>query len=124
VSLVDCNMGAIQGEIPSVIGSLPQPIPTFAATPDLIINTTCQSEENPEDVQLGEAFVARGQRRDVRAGLAPHAAGLVLRRARRVLRPRGAEGGDRSRRHAPRASARRPTRRLQPLRPPRCRLWW
>ena len=59
VSLVDCNMGAIQGEIPSVIESLPYPIPTFTATPDLIIETTCESEENPEDVQLGEAFVAR-----------------------------------------------------------------
>lgn len=58
VSLVDCNMGAIQGEVPGVIGDLPYPVPTFAATPDLIINTTCQSEENPEDVQLGEAFVA------------------------------------------------------------------
>jgi phospholipase C len=58
VSLVDCNMGAIQGEIPSVVGDLPYPVPTFAATPDLVINTTCQSEENPEDVQLGEAFVA------------------------------------------------------------------
>jgi phospholipase C len=58
VSLVDCNMGAIQGEIPGVIGALPYPIPTFASTPDLVINTTCQSEENPEDVQLGEQFVA------------------------------------------------------------------
>jgi phospholipase C len=58
VSLVDCNMGAIQGEVPSVVGELPQPVPTFAATPDLMIETTCQSEENPEDVQLGEQFVA------------------------------------------------------------------
>jgi phospholipase C len=59
VSLVDCNMGAIQGEVPGVIGDLPAPVPTFAATPDLVINTTCESEENPEDVQLGEAFVSR-----------------------------------------------------------------
>jgi len=58
VSLVDCNMGAIQGEIPGVIRKLPAPIPTFAATPDTIIDTTCQSEENPENVQLGEQFVA------------------------------------------------------------------
>ena len=58
VSLVDCNMGAIQGEIPSIIGMLPAPIPTFAAKPDLVIETTCQSEENPEDIQLGEQFVA------------------------------------------------------------------
>jgi len=59
VSLVDCNMGAIQGEVPGVIGSLPQPVPTFSSTPDLVIDTTCESEENPEDIQLGEAFVAR-----------------------------------------------------------------
>jgi phospholipase C len=59
VSLVDCNMGAIQGEVPSVVGDLPYPVPTFAATPDLVLETTCESEENPEDVQLGEAFVAR-----------------------------------------------------------------
>jgi phospholipase C len=52
-------MGAVQGEIPSIVGELPNPVPTFAATPDLMINTTCESEENPEDVQLGEAFVAR-----------------------------------------------------------------
>ncbi len=58
VSLVDCNMGAVQGEVPSIVGSLPAPVPTFAATPDLVIETTCQSEENPEDVQLGEQFVA------------------------------------------------------------------
>jgi phospholipase C len=58
ISLVDCNMGAVQGEVPSVVGELPQPVPTFAATPDLAIETTCQSEENPEDVQLGEQFVA------------------------------------------------------------------
>jgi phospholipase C len=58
VSLVDCNMGAIQGEIPSIIGMLPAPIPTFAADPDLVLETTCQSEEHPEDIQLGEQFVA------------------------------------------------------------------
>jgi phospholipase C len=58
VSLVDCNMGAIQGEIPSIIGLLPAPIPTFAAGPDLVLETTCQSEEHPEDIQLGEQFVA------------------------------------------------------------------
>jgi phospholipase C len=58
VSLVDCNMGAIQGEVPGVIGDLPHPVPTFATGPDLVVNTTCQSEENPEDVQLGEEFVA------------------------------------------------------------------
>jgi phospholipase C len=59
VSLVDCNMGAIQGEVPSIVGKLPAPIPTFASSPDTVVKTTCESEENPEDVQLGEAFVAR-----------------------------------------------------------------
>jgi phospholipase C len=59
VSLVDCNMGAIQSEIPGVIQSLPAPIPTFTRLPDTVIDITCESEENPEDVQLGEAFVSR-----------------------------------------------------------------
>jgi phospholipase C len=76
VSLVDCNMGAIQGEIPSIVGSLPAPVPTFAATPDLAIETTCQSEENPEDVQLGEQFVA-GVVNAVMAGPAWHRTLLV-----------------------------------------------
>jgi phospholipase C len=55
VSLVDCNMGAIQGEIPSIIGALPQPIPTFAATPDLAIETTCQSEETLRTFSSGSS---------------------------------------------------------------------
>jgi phospholipase C len=59
VSLVDCNMGAVQGEGPSVVEGLPAPIPTFGSVPDQVVSTTCESEENPEDVQLGEAFVAR-----------------------------------------------------------------
>jgi phospholipase C len=58
VSLVDCNMGAIQDEVPGIVGQLPQPVPTYAATFDRMIETTCQSEENPEDIQLGEQFVA------------------------------------------------------------------
>ena len=59
VSLVDCNMGAVQGVLPGELDSVPLPAPTFTKTPDRIIETTCESEENPEDVQLGEAFVAR-----------------------------------------------------------------
>ncbi|HVV77029.1 MAG TPA: alkaline phosphatase family protein [Mycobacteriales bacterium] len=59
VSLVDCNMGAAQGVLPGELDSLPNPAPTFTRTPDRIVETTCESEENPEDVQLGEAFVAR-----------------------------------------------------------------
>ena len=58
VSLVDCNMGAVQGLIPGVIEDLPAPVPTFASSFDLDIESSAQSEENPEDVQLGEAFVA------------------------------------------------------------------
>ena len=38
-------------------------------------------------------------------GLAPHAADLHLRRARRLLRPRAAAAGDPARRHRPRAPA-------------------
>jgi len=56
VSLVDCNMGAIQGEVGGVIS--PYPIPTFQTT-STIIDETCESEENPENIQLGEAFVSR-----------------------------------------------------------------
>jgi len=59
VSMVDCNMGAIQGEVPGVIEQLPNPVPTFLSNFDLAIEATCESEENPEDVQLGEAFVSR-----------------------------------------------------------------
>jgi phospholipase C len=60
VSMVDCNMGAVVGEITGPAGKvkLPFPIPTFsAALGD--INETAESEEHPENVQLGEAFVAR-----------------------------------------------------------------
>ena len=60
VSLVDCNMGAVLGDIPGLIEDLPAPVPTSAASFDLDIEATAQSEENPEDVQLGEAFVAGG----------------------------------------------------------------
>ncbi len=56
VSLVDCNMGAVQGEVGGVIS--PYPIPTFQ-TASTIIGETCESEENPENIQLGEAFVSR-----------------------------------------------------------------
>jgi phospholipase C len=58
ISMVDCNMGAIQGEVPGLVEDLPAPVPTFASHFDLAIEATAQSEENPEDVQLGEAFVA------------------------------------------------------------------
>jgi phospholipase C len=59
VSLVDCNMGAIQQQLPDLVESLPAPIPTFTAVPDRMIETTCESEHHPRDIQLGEQFVAR-----------------------------------------------------------------
>ncbi|MEO6886576.1 MAG: alkaline phosphatase family protein [Jatrophihabitantaceae bacterium] len=57
VSLVDCNMGAVTGEV----GGLLQPIkvPTFGSLANNVIESTAESEENPQDIQLGEAFVAR-----------------------------------------------------------------
>jgi hypothetical protein len=54
VSLVDCNMGAVQGEIPSIVGALA----------DLRRHTGPGHRDDlpvrgePEDVQLGEQFVA------------------------------------------------------------------
>jgi phospholipase C len=57
VSLVDCNMGAAQGIVPGVLDGLPTH--PLTDTPDRVVETTCESEENPEDVQLGESFVAR-----------------------------------------------------------------
>jgi phospholipase C len=57
---VDSNMGAIVGEVTGEAGNikLPVPVPDFsAALAD--INETAESEEHPENVQLGEAFVAR-----------------------------------------------------------------
>jgi phospholipase C len=38
---------------------LPSALSKVTAGPDQIVSTTCESEENPEDVQLGEAFVSR-----------------------------------------------------------------
>jgi phospholipase C len=60
VSMVDSNMGAIVGEITGEAGTikLPVPVPDFSATL-ADINETAESEEHPENVQLGEAFVAR-----------------------------------------------------------------
>lgn len=57
VSLVDPNEGAAQGVVPGELDSLPTA--ALTATPDRVLETTCESEENPEDVQLGESFVAR-----------------------------------------------------------------
>jgi phospholipase C len=56
VSLVDCNMGAIVGELSGKI--TPLPIPTFSTIGN-VLNNTAESEEHPEDIQLGEAFMAK-----------------------------------------------------------------
>jgi Phosphoesterase family len=55
VSLVDCDMGAITGEIGGLIARYP--VPTFGSI-STVLDNTAQSEENPEDIQLGEQFVA------------------------------------------------------------------
>jgi phospholipase C len=55
VSLVDSAMGAITGEVGGLIS--PYPVPTFSTLANVLDNTG-QSEEHPEDIQLGEAFVA------------------------------------------------------------------
>jgi phospholipase C len=65
VSMVDCNMGAVTGEITGELGKikLPVSVPLFGSQPqgeaDAIINETAESEEHPENIALGEAFVAR-----------------------------------------------------------------
>jgi phospholipase C len=60
VSLVDCDMGAVTGEVGGLIS--PFPIPTFDSLTGPvanIIDVTAESEEAPQDIQLGEAFMAR-----------------------------------------------------------------
>ncbi|HET6915467.1 MAG TPA: alkaline phosphatase family protein [Acidimicrobiales bacterium] len=60
VSLVDCDFGALTGEVGGQLpGSVPLVPPTFGSLPANVLNTTAESEENPQNVQLGEAFVAR-----------------------------------------------------------------
>ena len=59
-----------------------------------------QSEEDPQDIPLGESFAAQMvQRRDAQARLGEDAAHLDLRRARGLLRPRAAAAGGGARRH-------------------------
>ena len=63
-------------------------------------NYSTTSEENPQDVQVGEQFIARGRERaDARADLEAHRAVHHLRRARRLLRPCAAAAGDQARQH-------------------------
>jgi phospholipase C len=56
VSLVDCDMGAITGEAAGLLS--PFNIPVFDSIQN-VVDDTGESEENPEDIQLGEAFMAR-----------------------------------------------------------------
>ncbi len=125
VSLVDCNMGAIQGEIPSVIGMLPAPIPTFAgdAGPGHRDDVPVRGEPRGRPARRAVRGVGR-QRRDVGPRLAPDPVGLALRRARRLLRPRAAAGGHRARRHRPRHRPGRPARRATTSTAPGSPWWW
>jgi phospholipase C len=50
VTLVDCDYGAITGEVGGELSP-----PTFGSTPSTVIDNTAESEENPQNVQLGEA---------------------------------------------------------------------
>ncbi|HET6915287.1 MAG TPA: alkaline phosphatase family protein [Acidimicrobiales bacterium] len=60
ISLVDCDYGALTGEVGGQLpGSVPAVPPSFGSMPANVLNTTAESEENPQNVQLGEAFVAR-----------------------------------------------------------------
>jgi phospholipase C len=63
VSLVDCDTGALTGEVGGAygraLGQVPLAAPTFGSVPGTVLDNTGESEENPENVQLGEAFVAR-----------------------------------------------------------------
>jgi phospholipase C len=56
VSLVDCNMGQWTGTVGGELQGVPVPALSTAAN---VFNDSTESEENPQDIQLGEAFVAR-----------------------------------------------------------------
>jgi phospholipase C len=56
VCLVDPNYGAITGVIAD--NGKKVNVPTFSTLLNDVFETTAQSEESPQDVQLGEAFVA------------------------------------------------------------------
>jgi phospholipase C len=57
VSLVDSSFGTITGQV-NGIGRRVN-VPTFGAVTDDLFIGTSESEENPQDIQLGESFVAR-----------------------------------------------------------------
>jgi phospholipase C len=57
VSLVDSTFAAITGEATGLLGQVP--VPTFGSLGEDLLSITSESEENPQDIQLGESFVAR-----------------------------------------------------------------
>jgi phospholipase C len=56
VSLVDCNFGTVTGELVGLGRKLN--VPLFEQVLSDVFETTATSEEDPQDVQLGESFVA------------------------------------------------------------------
>ena len=108
VSLVDCNMGAIQGEIPSIIGALPQPIPTFAATPDLVDRDDVPVRGEPRGHPArGAVRGERGQRGDGGPAWPRTLLVWLYDEHGGLLRPRGPPAAIAARRHRRPTSARR-----------------
>ena len=80
------------------------------------------SEENPDDIRIGEQFCFQGhQRGDVGPWLEEDAARVAVRRARRLLRPRPAAERGGAGRHPPRPGCGGPAGGLRSLRLPRPR---
>ena len=98
-------------------------LPSFSL-PDPNYDT--QSQENPQNIVVGEAFVWQVVQALALAALGQHAADPHLRRARRLLRPRTPARSARARRGpADGAAGRVDLRRLSPLRIPcACRARW
>ena len=110
VSLVDPEFG-LAGEVGGPLADARR------ARARAAISAQGQSEENPQDIQLGQNFAARVVERGAAlTRLAAHAARLDLRRARRLLRPRAAAEGRSSPTRSRRARPGRRARRLRHLR--------
>ena len=93
VSLVDPEFG-VAGDVGSALATRARRSAPIAEK----LETTGGDEENPQDMSYGEYWAYEAVNAVLRvAGLAAHAADLHLRRARRLLRPRAAAGGDRAR---------------------------
>ena len=74
------------------------------------------SEENPQDIRIGEEFTSRHQCGDGRAGVAEDDGRALLRRARRVLRPRAVATRGPARRDPTQPPTDGSAGRLRPLR--------